>query len=256
MSQQDRNIASTFAKGMAVLAAFDGSASSLSLADISRVTGQDRAAARRGALTLEQLGYLKRSGRQFLLTPKVLALAGGFLRANRFGSDVQPVLNQHAAVLGSEIALAVRDQDRVLLIAQSTVLRGPVSFGFTPGSHLPLLHTSLGRMLLACEPEGLANGLAMSAPMPRHTEHALMDRQAIAATVQNARTDGFCISDSEFENGILGYAVPVNGPDQSAVVAGTTLPRGAAGGPGKDSVLQALQLCASELRQNSALQTL
>ena len=241
---------------MAVLAAFDGSATSLSLAEISNLTGQDRAAARRGALTLEHLGYLKRSGRQFRLTPKVLALGGGFLQANRFGRDIQPVLNQHAAALMSEITLAVRDGNRVLLIAQSTVFHGPVSFGFTPGSHLPLLHTSLGRMLLACEPADVATDLTASAPMPRHTGQSLMDREAITTTIGDARLNGYCISDSEFEIGILGYAVPVNGPDQSAVVAGTSVPRGAADAEAQYRILQALHLCASELRQNSVLPSL
>ena len=102
MPGQDRNIAATFAKGMAVLAAFDGAAPALTLAEIARATGQDRATARRGALTLVQLGYLVQAGKGFALTPKVLGLAAGYLRANSFGRLVQPVLNRHAAALGAE----------------------------------------------------------------------------------------------------------------------------------------------------------
>ncbi|MCB1340349.1 MAG: helix-turn-helix domain-containing protein, partial [Pseudooceanicola sp.] len=94
MSTQDRSTAATFAKGMAVLAAFDGSAAALTLAEIARATGQDRATARRGALTLVGLGYLAQTGRAFALTPKVLGLAAGYLRANHFGRLVQPVLNR------------------------------------------------------------------------------------------------------------------------------------------------------------------
>ena len=43
MPSQDRNTAATFAKGMAVLAAFDGARPALTLAEIARLTGQDRA---------------------------------------------------------------------------------------------------------------------------------------------------------------------------------------------------------------------
>jgi len=246
---QDRNIAATFAKGMAVLEAFDGQAPALTLADIARLTGQDRATARRGALTLVHLGYLRQDGRQFSLTPRVLTLAGGFLRAHRIGRQVQPVLNHHAGALGAEITLATGDGDRVLLLAQSTAHGGPVSYGFTPGSRLPLLHTSLGRMLLAGEdPEGLEARIA-AAPIAPHTEQSLTDTAEIAVRIDTARQAGFCITDSEFEPGITGIAVAV-APN---VVLGSSLPRGRDGAEGVDALLRGLQTCASELRQAGAL---
>lgn len=246
---QDRNIAATFAKGLAVLEAFDGQARSLTLAEIARATGQDRATARRGALTLVRLGYLRQDERQFSLTPKVLALAGGFLQAHQIGRQVQPVLNHHAADLGMEITLATRDVDHVLLLAQSTAHGGPVSYGFTPGSRLPLLHTSLGRMLLAGEsPEALDTRLAQ-APLPRHTEHSLTSPQDIAARIVAARSDGYVITDSEFEPGIVGIAVSA----VPNVVLGTSVPRGRDGAEGLDRLLCGLQNCASELRLAGAV---
>lgn len=244
MSTQDRSTAATFAKGMAVLAAFDGSATALTLAEIARATGQDRATARRGALTLVQLGYLAQSGRAFALTPKVLGLAAGYLRANHFGRLVQPVLNRHAHALGAEIVLAARDGTEVLLLAQSTLAEGVVSYGFTPGSRLPLLHTSLGRMLLACEAEPVP--LVEAAALPRHTEHSLGDRGAILARVAEARESGFAETDGEFESGIVGFAVPVTAPGMPGRVVGTSMPRGGDGA----AALRALRLCAADLRQN------
>lgn len=253
VATQDRNIASTFAKGMAVLAAFDGSHETLSLADLARATGQDRATARRGVLTLVQLGYLHQNNRRFRLTPKVLSLAGGFLQANAFGRQVQPVLNYHAAMLGADITLALRDGENVLLLAQSTVRDGPVSYGFTLGSRLPLLHTSLGRMLLACEPESLMQELVTRAPLPRHTERALENRADIAQAIGTARISGSCVTDGEFETGIAGLAVPVSRPGERAAVVGASFPSGS--GP-HDARLQRLHLCAADLRQNQALEKL
>lgn len=252
-AEQDRNIAATFAKGMAVLEAFGGEAPVLTLAEIARITGQDRATARRGALTLVHLGYLRQDGRQFSLTPKVLTLAGGFLQAHRIGRQVQPVLNHHAAALGVEITLAMRDGDHVLLLAQSTAHGGPVSYGFTPGSHLPLVHTSLGRMLLAAEePEGLAQRIA-AAPLTPHTEQSLTDPKEIAEKVAEARQAGFTLTDSEFEPGIVGLAVAA----APHVVLGSSVPRGRDGikngAEGLDALLRGLQNCASELRLAGAL---
>lgn len=249
--QQDRSTASTFAKGMAILAAFDGSRPTLTLADMARATGQDRATARRGALTLMQLGYLHQDGREFRLTPKVLALAAGFLQANRFGRDVQPVLNHYAAELGHEITLAARDGHEVLLLAQSAMLHGPVSFGFTLGSRLPLLHTGLGRMLLACETD--AKTLVQATPLTRHTAESLQEHSAILAAITESRDQGYSATDGEFEPGIVGYALPVSRPGATPIVVGASRPRDPATDHGREDTLRCLRLCAADLRQSRAL---
>ncbi|TDK52130.1 IclR family transcriptional regulator domain-containing protein [Antarcticimicrobium luteum] len=248
-TQQDRNIAATFAKGMAVLEVFDGQVPALTLSEIARLTGQDRATARRGALTLVHLGYLRQDGRHFSLTPRVLTLAGGFLRAHQIGRQVQPVLNHHAAALGVEITLASRDGDHALLLAQSTAHGGPISYGFTPGSRLPLLHTSLGRMLLAGEAPDRLEGRIGEAPLTRFTEQSLTDPAQIAATVAAARQAGYVITDGEFEPGIVGIAVAV----APHAVLGSSVPRGRDGADGLDAILRGLQNCASELRLAGAL---
>ena len=48
-ADQDRNISSSFAKGLAVLAVFDAETPSMTLAEIARRSGQDRATARQRA---------------------------------------------------------------------------------------------------------------------------------------------------------------------------------------------------------------
>ncbi|WP_293573312.1 helix-turn-helix domain-containing protein [Phaeobacter sp.] len=253
MTEQDRNISSSFAKGLAVLAVFDAATPTLTLADIARRTGQDRATARRGALTLVQAGYLRQQGRVLSLTPKVLALSGGFLQANNFGRKVQPVLNRHARSLGAEITLATLDQGRVLLLAQSTVDHAPVTYGFTAGAHIPLAHTSLGRMLLAGLPTETAVETLDQAEIPRHTDHSLTERGQIMARVTLARDRGYAVTDSEFETGIVGYAVPASKPGETPIVVGSSSPRGADPAHATELSLRALQLCAAELRQNQAL---
>lgn len=250
---QNRNIAATFAKGMAVLAAFDGQTGTQTLAELARRTGQDRATARRGALTSVALGYLRQEGRLFSLTPKVLGLAGAFLQAHGVGRMVQPVLNHHAAALGREITLAVRDGLSVLLVAQSTGQGGPVSQGFTTGSRLPLTPTALGRMLLACETPEEAVRLVAAAPQDRHTGDTLTDPTEIMREVDAARAGGYALADGQFETGILGLAVAASAPGATPVVVGTSHPRGRVVGEEEDRSLRALRACAAELRQSGAV---
>lgn len=255
-TEQDRNISSSFAKGLSVLAVFDAETPSMTLAEIARRTGQDRATARRGALTLVQAGYLRQQGRMLSLTPRVLALAGGFLQANQFGRRVQPVLNHHARKLETEVTLAILDQGRVLLLAQSTTEHGPVTYGFTAGAHIPLVHTSLGRMLMACLPAEEAAELINAAEIPQHTEHSLTRPDAILEQIEQARTQGYSATDSEFEPGIIGYAVPLSRPGQTPVVVGSSAPRGHAAGGQSERLLQGLQICAAELRQTGVVEGL
>lgn len=250
---QNRNIASTFAKGLKVLEAFDADTPSLTLAELARRTGQDRATARRGALTLVELGYLRQVGRYYALTPRVLSLAAGFLQSQGFGRLVQPVLNHHAAQLGVEITLAARDGQDVLLLAQSTTQTGPISYGFTLGSRLPLLHTSLGRMLLAGEVPEVAQDLITNAPMWTQTDQALRSRDSIAARIDASRSDGFNVTDSEFEPGIVGLSVPVSVSGSRPLAIGSSTPRGRDGETGLDTTLRGLQTCAAELRHAGGL---
>ncbi|HBS50472.1 MAG TPA: IclR family transcriptional regulator [Rhodobacteraceae bacterium] len=253
---QNRDIAATFAKGMAVLAAFDGRSAALTLAEIARRAGQDRAAARRGALTLVALGYLRQEGRAFSLTPKVLGPAGAYLQAHGVGRLVQPVLNHHAAEIGREITLATRDGVEVLLVAQSTVQDGPVSQGFTAGSRLPLVSTALGRMLLACEPQAEAEALVDQAPRVTHSADSLTDPRRIKTRIVTARAHGVARTDGEFEPGILGLAVPASAPGARAVVLGTSFPRGPAAEAQGARALAGLRDCAAELRRAGAIEML
>jgi len=245
---QNRDISGSFAKGLAVLGCFDGHSPGLSLADIAKRTGQDRATARRGALTRVAEGLLRQEDRVLSLTPKILTFAGGFLQANRFGRLVQPVLNHHARTLGSEITLATLDADRVLLLAQSTVSDGPVSQGFTIGSHLPLLHTSLGRMLLACLAEDAAQELIATAPLPQHTSRSLTRREDIADRVRQTGESGVCITSGEFEPGISGVAIPAFDGFGQRMVLGSSVPGSALEDGGAQRITDQMNLAAAALR--------
>ena len=67
----DREIMHGFAKGLSVIEAFGWDREALTIADVAKTTGLDRAAARRCLLTLAKLGYAETDGRRFRLTARV-----------------------------------------------------------------------------------------------------------------------------------------------------------------------------------------
>jgi len=218
----DRDSASTFAKGLAVLNCFEQGRTDLTMAEIARQTGFDRATARRLCLTLEASGYLIKDGKTFQLTPKVVAIAGGYLASQRIGRSVQPILNQFAEELEGEIAVAVREGVRAVYIARSAVSKARLSIGFSVGSTLPLLPTAVGRMLLAqCTAEDREKML-QACPLEKRTEFTEMDLNSIRQKIEKASEQGYAHSTSEFELGAAGIAVPVSVISHTQTVLATT----------------------------------
>src|SRR5215813_4074881 len=68
-----------FAKGLAVISAFNGEKRALSMADVAERAALPRAGARRLLYTLVQLGYARRDEGRFELTPKIIDLGRAFL---------------------------------------------------------------------------------------------------------------------------------------------------------------------------------
>lgn len=214
--------ASTFAKGLAVLNCFEPGRVDLTMADISRLTGFDRATARRLCLTLEATGYLSRHDKFLRLTPKVVAIAGGYLSAQNIGRSFQPILNKYAEDLNGEISIAVQEGYRAIYIAKSEVSTARRSIGFSIGSTLPLLPTAVGRMLVARSAPNVRQDIIAKCPLHQHTEATDMDRASILSKIETAAKDGFAYVENEFESGAAGVAVPIPDIGHSNAVVATT----------------------------------
>jgi len=220
-----KDISLTFLKGMTVLRAFDEDHSRLTLAEISRLTHIERAVVRRLVLTLVHLGYVRKEENRYSLTPHVLVLGGGFLRGNQFGRLVQPLIEMCARELGYSVGLAMRDGTEAVYVAQSSQQNTRYTFGFTVGSRLPLLSTSIGRMLLAWGDPEWAAEMIRSAPLEQLTAETVMDRDRIAACVATCRDNGACVVEGEFEAGATGIAVPVGRLGMAQAALGLSEPK-------------------------------
>lgn len=205
----ERDISLTFAKGMNVLKAFDTGSTHLTLPQIARITGYDRAITRRLVLTLVHLGYVRQEDRVFSLTPRILVLAGGFLQARRFGKTIEPVLRTFSNQLSEAISMAMIDDHQAVYVAHAGVGGGAVSIGFTVGSKVPLLQSAIGRALVAASPAQQARDLVVDAPLERYTDMTVMDREAIAADIAASAERGYAFVDREFEAGVAAIATPV-----------------------------------------------
>lgn len=206
---QNRDISLTFAKGMAVLKAFDTSSTHLTLPQVAKATGLDRATARRLVLTLVHLGYVKQEDRMFSLTPRILVLAGGFLQGRQFGKTIEPVMRSFSGQISEAISMAMIDGEQAVYVAHAGAKASNVSIGFTVGSKLSLLSTAIGRALVAASPRETAAELIARAPLTPFTDATNLDREAIASDISETAKRGYAYVNGEFEAGIAGLAIPI-----------------------------------------------
>ena len=193
----------SFARGLAVIEAFDREHAAMTLSEVARRAGLTRAAARRLLLTLCELGYAETDGRLFSLRPRVLKLGFAYLHAQGIWDLAQPFLVELVERIHESCSIAVLDGRDIVYVARVPTRTRIMSINLGIGSRLPAHATSLGRVLLAALPEaGLDALLAEAAPLPAYTERTVTDPAELARRIAQVRRDGWCILDQELELGL------------------------------------------------------
>ena len=196
------------AKGLAVIRAFTRERAALNLSDIARSAGIPAATARRCLLTLEELGYLTRNGRSFLLRPKVLELGAAYLESMNIEQITKNHLEELARNTSDSAALCVLDGVEIVYVARTSV-RTLLRLEAHVGSRFPAHATSTGRVLLAgLTTEGLRHYFE-NARLTALTERTVTDPEKLRALIEECRRSGYAAVEDELAYGVVALAVPV-----------------------------------------------
>ena len=153
MDSQDKprsqQYVTAFARGLAVLEAFKGTAEPLSLADVAKRAEIDRAVARRSLLTLIELGYVVADRRTYHLTPKILRLAYSYLAQSGMDGRLQPYADKVASELKEACSISILDGLETVGIAHAPSPVHKTGFLMRPGTRMPAFVMTSGRILLA-----------------------------------------------------------------------------------------------------------
>ena len=206
------------AKGLAVIRAFARDHAALSLSDVARSASIPAATARRCLLTLEDLGYVTRSGRTFLLRPKVLELGAAYLESINIEQITRTHLEELARKTADSAALCVLDGTDIVYVARTSV-RTLLRLEAHVGSRFPAHATSMGRVLLAgLSPERL-NRYFEYAKLEALTERTVTDPVKLRGLIQDCRRLGYAVVEDELAYGVIALAVPVFDHQQRVVAA-------------------------------------
>lgn len=246
---RDTDFIGGLAKGLRVIEAFGEAEPRLSISDVAKLTGLDRATARRCLLTLAELGYADYDGKFFTLTPRILRLGHAYLSATPLPHIVQPFLDQLSETVGQSASVSVLDGAEIVYVARASQRR-VMSINLMPGSRLPAACASMGRVLLAALPEPEARALIGPAPLRAYTPQTKTDPEEVMAELAEVRGQGYAVIDQELELGLCSIAVPLadaRGRVVAALNIGAPAAQMAAAGMA-DRYLPALQAVARQLR--------
>ncbi len=196
------------AKGLAVIRAFSRDHAALTLTEVARSAAMPAATARRCLLTLEELGYVTRHGRNFLLRPKVLELGAAYLESMNIERLTKTRLEELARVTSDSAALCVLDGTEIVYVARASV-RTLLRLEAHVGSRFPAHPTSTGRVLLAgLTPERVSRYFA-TARLEAFTDRTIVDPDRLRKLVEDCRRAGYAAVEDELAYGVVALAVPV-----------------------------------------------
>lgn len=209
------------ARGLDVITAFRPGRPVLSLAEVATATGLARPTARRILLTLEELGYVRPTGRGYALTPRVLDLGVAYVQSMGLWDVARPHLERLVERTDESCSIAQLDGSDIVYVARVSVPR-IVALAVQIGTRFPALPTSLGKVQLAAlTPDGLEAVLAQptrSGLTPRWQP----DRAERDAELRDVRARGWALTDEQLTRGIRSVAAPLR-DGTGRVIAGVNV---------------------------------
>jgi IclR family pca regulon transcriptional regulator len=214
----ERDFITALARGLDVLEAFTAAAPAMTLSEVAAATSLSPATARRCLITLERLGYVRQSGRQFELTAKVLSIGASYFDSMNLAGVAQQVLQSLADALHHACSVTVLENNEVVYIAHA-MSDGPSLARHHVGARIPAHATSTGHVLLAGLPTRQLQAFLAQAPFARYTANTPVTADELVALLDAVRDDGHAIVVGTVEYGAAAAAVPIHSPDGSVVAA-------------------------------------
>lgn len=205
----------SFSRGLAVIRCFSRTHPSLTIAEVARATGLNRATARRFLHTLEAEGYVSVENGRYTLRPRIMELGYAYLSS----VAVDEILQQRLAALADHLhescsAGVLDDQDVVFVARAETTHPRVMTLALKVGQRIPAYLTALGRVLLAELPDDRLDDYLRTAELHRETARTIADPELLREEVLSVRKAGYCLMDQEIELGVRAAAVPVRRPNR------------------------------------------
>lgn len=158
--------------------------------------------------TLETLGYVRREGSNFQLTPRVLDLAYLYLSSSPLWNVAEPVMEKLVSVVHESCALSILDGTEIVYVAKVPVYR-IMTINLPIGTRFPAYCTSQGRVLLGALSRTALDRVLRESNIQKHTRHTVTSIAELKHIIQRDHERGWSLLNQELEEGISSIAVPI-----------------------------------------------
>lgn len=213
-----RDHVTSLERGLAVMEILAANPAGLTLTETAEKAGLTRAGARRFLLTLVATGYAVQAGRNFSLSPRLLAQARIWLHGVPLWTFAEPFMRETAAKLHESCSAAILSGEDMVYVAR---VPGPriIAVDLQVGAHLPAHCTAMGRVLLSGLGESDLETFLARATITQRTPKTTVDRTRLSGIIAQVRNDDFAIVDEELEIGLRSIAVPLRDRSNAIIAA-------------------------------------
>jgi DNA-binding IclR family transcriptional regulator len=235
-------------RAFAVLEAFRG-VPSLSVTEAARVLGMHKSMVHRLLATLEQLGYVVHDEptQRYRLGAKVLDLAAAGSAAMNVRTLSLPVMKRLVSAAQETVHLGVLIDGEVVCI-ESVASERPVAMQRVIGKHGPAHVSSMGKVLLAYQPEEVVARVILEQGLPRLTDRTITDPELFREHLALVCEQGWAFNAEEEALGEGCIAAPIwsHGGEVTAAVS-IAAPSARLAGPYFERLRELVHAAAAEI---------
>jgi DNA-binding IclR family transcriptional regulator len=209
----------SLARAVSVLEMLGESDTPLSLSELCRVMNLHKSTAHRSLMVLEQSGLIERtSENRFRLGLKLYELGNRAVEQVDLRAHVHPYMTRLAAQINETVHLSVLQKSSIVYLDKAGPTR-KVCTSSKSGTSNPVYCTSMGKAMLAFQPEEEIEQVIASLTFVRYTEKTLCTREDLLKSLKKVRTRGYAIDDEEIEIGTRCIGAPIFDENRRAIAA-------------------------------------
>lgn len=175
----------------------------LSVTELARVAGMHKSTAHRLLATLEGCGYVRQdpSTERYSLGVKVIGLANALLSQLDVRTYALPFMRQLMLDTHETVHLGMLINDEVMCV-ESVISPRPNAIASMAGKVTYAHVSSMGKIILAHESEGMVTNFIQRRGLPRLTQRTITDPAAFRNNLAKSRELRVALNDEEEEVGI------------------------------------------------------
>lgn len=192
----------------------------MGISELSVATGLPVATIHRLLKTLMTRNYVVRDSRtrRYALGPAFHMMVNSTTQIPDWNELATPFLQELVEISGETANIAIMEYDKAVYVAQAQSTR-MVRMFTELGNRVPLHNTGCGKVLLAFQPESVANTIIASAGLPSYTDKTITQPAQLRRELAHIREKGYGLDNGEQEEGVRCVSVPIYGVGKRVIAA-------------------------------------